>query len=436
MASLINDVKDLVTSLLDGIKKVASIEVMSKERNIKERSDSSIMYFPVLMAKGTIDGTILDFLPRALDEQYVTLIHLALNTDDVINVDVSTKDAKEKYLQRFHNNIGVSKVRESYHLDMIKEYDYKSELNDRILNNHFMSEASRNRGNNRNNNNNNNNNDEEKPPLGIIGSITKDITGVSKAISGAGTLIKTGMDVYDRFQRHKNPTQNDLRARSSVGEVVEQRVKKINALTPSLFKMTVAYKSGSTIRDTEILIGCKTVIHTVESEEIIEYIYQSLKKNDLVFKLMKWTTGEIKFFRDLVLEVDDAKAEALGTRSSSRAIWNLLQRESSRNNIYKTLGLRQFIPNSTLIMSIIEADELKNRYGIDLMTGDSNSKKHMSKIFELFLFINVLVCDDVEEIVHIYDQKVEKFTPVSYRSLKSGEGSKELTEVLALALKK
>jgi len=377
MSDVIKTVGEIITALRDGFVNISKNQIFLPKhgKNIIEKSEDNTMYMPVIFSTGNIAPTTLDFLPRVLDERYATIISLAIRTDDIIDIDLSSQEAKSNFVKRFHTNLRVDMPRVEAMMQPASEI---KELNVKVLNDTYQYDK-------------------------LFNIYNKDVlTEASKRSVNVGE--KSGIVGLKNLE----------------DPMLDQKVKKINALTPSVVRIPVVYRDIKTekLYETTIEIGVKTVFHGVPSELMIDNVGNSLVKRGMFFKFLQWTRGEIKFFRDILLDYDDIQHSVSLIKKPSGAIWKTLKKYGTRNKLLHVFACEKFIPNASLILSMTEIDELKNKYGVDLMNNDHESRKLMEKLMDTYLFASVYIMDDVEEMMYTYNRNLHRFDIATYKSLK------------------
>lgn len=209
-------------------------------------------------------------------------------------------------------------------------------------------------------------------------------------------------------------------------------VKKCNELTPTYIPITTTFVvNGSGNNNGGMItknfnIGVKTFIHAVTSQDMILNLNKAVDRGNGLFNFIKATTGEISFFKDFLLMINQTKSDHL---DKSSGIWNKLRErrmQSSLRNIFRySTGL---IPNTTLILSMSEAEYLKNEYNADILS----PKIALGVIKEYFL-ASIVVVDESTELFHLIDDSTPLYEQLTFNALsKEMDKSSDLTTVLNL----
>lgn len=187
-------------------------------------------------------------------------------------------------------------------------------------------------------------------------------------------------------------------------KLADSDVKKANNVEPTLMEITLlisgtdGQKEFATIK---VVIGVKTVAHLVRSNEIVENMVSSIIEKRFLFKLIRLTTGEISFIKDFFLNLEKNKSEAIDTVKNKKSPWwRALKNRASSSRIRNIIKIfKQLPPNATLVLSIEEAELLKNKFDIDIFGKD---KIKLYDIMQEYFLMSVVVVNEAAELVHFF----------------------------------
>lgn len=201
-------------------------------------------------------------------------------------------------------------------------------------------------------------------------------------------------------------------------QLLDSDVKKANELVPST--MVVRYfsntESGEPI-ETDFIAGVKARLISCPEQEIIDHI-ASTKKTAISFtNFIRATTGEIKFGRDFVAAVDQAKIDAKTNSKISKTspIWRMLQDRSTHSTIsrLKKDRMNKASAITSLVITQEEANLIKNEYNMDM-----NDPKQARKIMTTYNLLMFIIIDDIEEIaLFLLDNGDTYYQTYSYNAL-------------------
>lgn len=224
--------------------------------------------------------------------------------------------------------------------------------------------------------------------------------------------------------QQKQAQQAALTARTDFfkKQLMDTDVKKANELVPSMLIVNYAVEGdkGEMLQSSAI-IGVKTRIISLDSFEILDRIGGKNKDKSGFVKLIRATTGEIKFMKDFVLAVDKAKIDALNKskRGSANPIWRVLERRAAINNLRKALGQKNDAsPITTLIVTQEEVDYLRKTAGMDL-----DNVHTANYILNAFNLMGLCIVDEAAEAAKfLFDGEFNQFDVYSFGSLEKETG--------------
>lgn len=194
-------------------------------------------------------------------------------------------------------------------------------------------------------------------------------------------------------------------------------VKKANELIPTLLHIRVVAvdkdKESGDGRYVDFVVGVKAMIHPVSGDDMIENLVDACRNHDGIFKFIRWTTGEISFFKDFLFNMNAYRKDVARQADGSSPWWNRLKHMAnlSRMKAGAFLG-KQMIPNAAIVVTQEEVDLIKNQYGFDLM-----NPSFVEKIMKKFFLMTFIVVDDSIEVAHFKYDGQKSYQTVSYVGL-------------------
>lgn len=175
-------------------------------------------------------------------------------------------------------------------------------------------------------------------------------------------------------------------------QLTDGDIKRMNDMTPYAvqIRLSVVNSADEFVQYMDIVVGIKTVLHLVDTDDMISNLEKALQNRSGLFRFLRWTTGEISLVKDLLLNMDDLRFDVANQNAGKSPLFGNLKRMKRRG-----VGMSGFamphglIPNATLLVTSYEVDHMKNTYGID-MREESVAKKLMEGL-DLMTFI---ICDD------------------------------------------
>ena len=217
-------------------------------------------------------------------------------------------------------------------------------------------------------------------------------------------------------------------------QLLDSDIKKANELVPSMMviRYTVAGKSSGNLNVVdEFVAGVKARLIGCDSVEIIDRVRLALENKVDLKNFIRATTGEIKFCKDFLLAIDQAKIEAKRNSKLSKTspIWRALQNRSTKSTfkrISKKTNTAAAI--TSLVISAEEVNRLNTMYNIDLL----NISK-LRQVMEAYNFMEVVIVDEALETARfLLDNGDKNFQDYSFTALRKEMSDSELKKVVNL----
>ena len=219
-------------------------------------------------------------------------------------------------------------------------------------------------------------------------------------------------------------------------QLLDSDVKKANEMVPAMLVVDFYLAgSGDTIKGTGI-VGIKTRIIPVESAEVVDRISSKSKAKAGLVNLIRATTGETKFMKDFILNIDRAKVDAVARskRGSVNPMWRVLERRANKQSLRKALAQHNDAsPITTLVITSEEVEYLKKTQAIDL-----NNVAIANDMLEAYNLMGLAIVDESAEVVKfLWDGEMNTFEPVSFLALEKEdrEGGSTYKKVINLMAK-
>lgn len=269
-------------------------------------------------------------------------------------------------------------------------------------------------------------------------------TGVSSLMDSNRALLKehmsdfdlTPVDVFSEADNIPNEydmanqiIQNEINARRDADrlntlkisgsgkapQLLDRDVKKSNDMVPYgiQIRLIAVNDKKELIQYLDIVIGIKAIMHPVHSDDMINNIVKAFQNKSLSFKLLRWTSGEISFVKDILLNITDMKEEAIDRANGKKPFMGLLKRLKARKLSFRNGTVPTgVLPCCTFIITAYEADYLENKFGIDVRK-DKIAKKLMQSAF-LMAFV---ILDEGSGIISFISDADDSFQTYSLESL-------------------
>ena len=184
-------------------------------------------------------------------------------------------------------------------------------------------------------------------------------------------------------------------------KMVDRDVKKANDMQPYgiQVRLLAVNDQKQFVQSIDFIVGIKTILHPIKSEEMISNVSYALQNRNAVFNFIRWTTGEISLWKDLLLHLDELKFDVNYKDRGMSPFFPALKRLKDKKVEFGTFGVRKLVPNATLVISTFELDEIRKRTGVDLH--DVHFAKKL--IQQLFLLTFIIVDEGSETIEILYE---------------------------------
>lgn len=452
-------------------------ETIRKKRfsSISRRSMEGTLQFPTLVSR-SLDIDTLQMITKALERQYASFTQVSLSMNPFLHLD-RERDASG-YIRKFHQNIGRSNVKDDFlnmlaYTDVKESYDVytgdgsvvmmtavgEGVTSDVVISNKegltdvmegMLTDSI---------------NDLYVPPLRQVGFADHHLRlkhspepvfeNKQIGVLNRGTMntvekqeLKTNGDYMNIKDANitQNITQNirgGAKGIAAAGTMVDQKlpnrvlqdndVKKSNELIPTTMhvRTMLMNKAGENQGNLDFIIGIKATMHPITSEEMVENVFNGIKKQGTFFKFVRWTTGEIQFARDYLMNLTEIKEDAARTSRKDSRWWTALKRRRKLAKFKRSVFLPgDILPNTSIVLSIEEAEFIKREYGFDIQ-----DPRIAYKIMNEYFLIGMAVVDAGAQVAHFLFDGNEDYQTVTFSGLERGDlsgGGVDFKDVLKL----
>ena len=265
-----------------------------------------------------------------------------------------------------------------------------------------------------------------------LGGIYGNSTPFEEAVSADTVNAVIDNAIQDsKDRRNSEQLQNTRDVRTP--KMGESDVKKINDMVPYTIELKLLASKGDSAFSqwVNFVVGVKTTLHLAKSDTLIMNLVDVLKNRDPKFNFIRWTTGEISLFKDLILHLDDINFDIANKSDRTGKFISSLKKLKKKYLKVGTFGVNRIAPFATIVISSATYRDIKDRYGFDL-----KNMTFASKIMsELFLMCFVIL-DDVTHTCDILVDGQNDYQTYSLDTLErevtmnSNKLGKELTRML------
>lgn len=417
-------VRDII-DVIDDVKDFDQIEWIKNRNNvgsIAKRTSNLVLVFPVICST-SISMKTASIITKAIERKCVSLLQILFSSMQITSVD-----NMHDYLKQFHTNldlrsgltlddfIGVmDKMVESGDIQITDMEAYKAVKEDMHNINYYLST--------------------ELNPASINDyRIRKDIYGESH-------IIKEANDADKLFGKHSKPMQNiinkgiDNNIKKRNKEIYDNNkdvekqvdyfryqlstgeVQKANELMPTtmIVNFTTKDDKNGTYHTTTGVVGVKAKLYPVDAMDICNRISSKYKDSNSLFNLVRASTREISFFKDLAFAIDKAKVDAvtMARESNNAKMFKVLERRAQRNRFSSLLKKNDASPITSLIVSQEEVEYLKKYNSVDM------EKSYVTRsILENYNLMDIVIADESLEVARfLFDDGDGAFEALTFDSL-------------------
>ena len=425
---ILNDISEVVKSV-STLVRTNSSAMKKNNDSLAKKAKEGILQFPAICSN-SLDADTLSMASKALERNYATFAQIVYTMNCVAQVD-EIKGVGD-FINKFHTNIGNTGTIDVLNLalkEALEDYS-QTELDGMVLEtilckgstNTIIHENSINLKEYMSGFNLDVLND-----LFIPADIRKEI--IEENIAYNKNHRKYGDSLLEA-EDEKNPNLNKISIPSKVLD--NNELKKANELVPTTLTLRINFmdKNGNLAGERTFNIGVKVTLHPASSEEIINNLCSA--RDTGFFKFIRWTTGELSLVKDVLLNLNEIKLDVVNKTAGKSGWFSTFKRLKAKSTILSKFskGAQGFHPLGTIIISMDEAEIIKNKSGLDL-TRVSDVKKVMDK----FMLLGFVILDPATQTaMFIFDDSPD-FEMQPFSGLKrEGNGSntdlKELLKVM------
>lgn len=398
---LIQDITSLMRKGPELASQVNSVKLNTK--SIARGAKDSTFQFPCLV----VDSTPIDMantVARTLDQVYATFTQTWLSMNSMF--DITIDPTPLSYLRKLHQNIKLESGLDEIVLNGDDMDEYIENVYDGKCRLYMNPEMT----------------------YGVLFNVADKTT--KELVESHKDLLQEYMSEFDLapiqvMEADGNPNAYDLAQAVVQGQVEKGRrdrretevsqstklqapklldrdIKRSNDLLPFgiQVRLIAVNDKKEFVQFVDFIVGVKTILHPVSSNDMIDNIARALQNKSLAFKLLKWTTGEISLVKDIILNLKDIKTDAMSRTNKKSPFFNTLKRlKNKRVGLSNLTVPHALIPNATIVITSYEADYLLNNYAVDVR----NEAVATKLIKNLFLMSFIILDEGTGTMSILYD---------------------------------
>lgn len=447
-------VKDIVDVISD-IKNFDQIDWINNRNStgsIAKRASNLVLVFPVIVSNALSMETAM-IINKAIERKCCSLLQILFSSMQFAN-----SDNLIDYLRKFHTNLDLksgmdldeflgimdkmvdegtvivnkemyeSIKEDMYNIDYHLSTDFNPvSINDyKIVNNYFGESSVVCEADSRNLNTG------IYDDKDLIAAMNKSINNrVDKSITKAfkkGITVNNNMGKADRNMSAKDATDYFTK------QLLDNDIKKANELMPTT--MIVNFISASDDgRDSERvtgIIGVKAKMYPVDSMDICNRLSSKIKDRNGLFNLVRASTREISFFKDLAFAIDKAKLDAvyMASDSNNARMFKVLERRAAKNKFSRLIKKNDASAITSLVLSQYEVEYLKQ------MNINMEKSYNARSILEAYNLMDIVIADESLEIAKfIFDDGDGVYEALTFDALEKQSNDNTYKKVVNLVSK-
>lgn len=201
---------------------------------------------------------------------------------------------------------------------------------------------------------------------------------------------------------------------SATQKLLDRDAKKANDMQPYgiQVRLLAVNDQKQFVQAIDFIIGVKTILHPIKPEEMISNISYALQNRSAVFNFIRWTTGEISLWKDLLLHLDELRFDVNYKDRGMSPFFPALKRLKDKKVELGTFGVRKLVPNATIVISTFELDEIKKRTGVDL-----HDVHYAKKLIQQLFLLTFVIVDEGSETIEILYESSDTFETYALETL-------------------
>lgn len=207
-------------------------------------------------------------------------------------------------------------------------------------------------------------------------------------------------DIRSNADKPTNPTYK-MSDNVKAPQLTNADIKRSNDMVPYGIQVRLigTNKNGDFVQYFDVVIGVKSILHLIPSDEMVRNIVAAIQNKNPMFKFLRWTTGEISMFKNLVLNIDSIKDDAINRQRGNVWFPTLKKLKKKKFKIKDGTVPYAVLPETTIVVTGVEKDYIMNNFGFDI----TDPKIAMKLMTSLNLLSFAILDEGTNTVSVIYD---------------------------------
>ena len=474
--TVVRDIVDIITSAKD-FDQIKWINNKNNTGSIAKRASNLVLVFPVIVSNSLNINTAM-IISKAIERKCCSLLQILFSS-----MQISDADNLQDYVKQFHTNLDLKTgmdldeffgimddlvdegavivnkemyeaIKEDMHnINYYLDTDFNpNSINDyKVVNNAFgeatvMLEAKK--GNTTNDHRSYDNrtydmrgdryNDSRRFDFGHnnIRNDNRDFDNRRYDFGRNRVNIGNTTTNYYGGARPSDPLHPNAKDQNDyfVHQLLDNDIKKANELMPTTMIVNFISRDegvNDVIRMSGV-IGVKAKMYPVDSMDICNRLASKVKDKNGLFNLVRASTREISFFKDLAFAIDKAKMDAIymASDSNNAKMFKVLERRAAKNKFSRLIKKNDASPITSLVISQYEVDYMKQ------LNIDMNKSYNARAILEGYNLMDIVVADESMEIARfLFDDGDGVYEALTFDALEKQANDNTYKKVVNLVSK-
>ena len=419
--TVVRDIVDIITSAKD-FDQIKWINNKNNTGSIAKRASNLVLVFPVIVSNSLNINTAM-IISKAIERKCCSLLQILFSS-----MQISDADNLQDYVKQFHTNLDLKTG-----MDLDEFFGIMDDLVDEgaVIVNKEMYEAIKEDMHNINYYLDTDFNPNSINDYKVANNAFGEATVMLEAKKGNTTTNYYGDGARPSDPLHPNAKdQNDYFAH----QLLDNDIKKANELMPTTMIVNFISRDegvNDVIRMSGV-IGVKAKMYPVDSMDICNRLASKVKDKNGLFNLVRASTREISFFKDLAFAIDKAKMDAIymASDSNNAKMFKVLERRAAKNKFSRLIKKNDASRITSLVISQYEVDYMKQ------LNIDMNKSYNARAILEGYNLMDIVVADESMEIARfLFDDGDGVYEALTFDALEKQANDNTYKKVVNLVSK-